>query len=63
MHESELARLLDRLEILVQDFQRISLRESESVAVVAQAQKALKIWNAEVKHTLKVKQHFDSLHI
>ena len=59
MRESELVRLLNMVESLAQDFQHIPLREGESVAAVAAAQKALKIWNAEVKRILKVKQYSD----
>ena len=59
MRERELARLLDLVETLAQDFQRIPLRYGESVVAVTAAQKALKIWNAEVKRILKVKQHSD----
>ena len=62
MRESELARLLDRVETLAQDFQRIPLHVGESVEDVAAAQKALKILHTELKHILKVKQHSDSLH-
>ena len=62
MRESELARLLDRVETLAQDFKRIPLRDGESVEDVAAAQKALKTWHTEVKHILKIKQHSDSLH-
>ncbi|MEP6986022.1 MAG: hypothetical protein ABI970_10510 [Chloroflexota bacterium] len=61
MRESELARLLDRVETLAQDFQRIPLRKGESLREVAAAQKALKIWKAEVKHILRLKQMKDSL--
>ena len=62
MRESELVRLLDRVETLVQDFQCIPLRDGESVEDAGAAQKALKIWNAEVKHILKIKQRSNALH-
>jgi len=59
MRESELARLLNVVESLAQDFQHIPLGEGESFAAVTAAQKALKIWNTEVKRILKVKRHSD----
>ncbi len=62
MHKSELTRLLDRVETLAQDFQHSPLHDGESVEDVAAAQRALKIWDTEVKHILKVKRHSDSLH-
>ena len=55
MCESELIRLLNRVETLAEDFQGIPLRDGESVEEVAVARKMLKIWSAEVNHLLKVK--------
>ena len=56
MCEVELVQLHDRIETLLQDFQRNPLRSGESRAAVAAAQRNLKIWNAEVKRILKSKQ-------
>lgn len=60
MRESELARLLDMVETLVQDFNQVPLREGESLSAVKTAQKALKSWKAEVKLILKMKQLKDA---
>ena len=56
MPPSELALLLDRIETLAQDFQKIPLREGESVTTVAAAQKVLKMWTAEIKRILRIKR-------
>lgn len=66
LSETELACLLDRVETLEADFQRVPLRKRESVEAVAVAQNLLKIWNTEVGRVLRDKQAADTyeqLHI
>ena len=60
MRELELARLLDMVESLAQDFRQNPLRDGESVMAVAAAQQFLKIWNDEVKRVLTMRRLKDT---
>jgi len=60
MRESELLRLLDLVESLVQELKRVSLRNNESPAAAATAQSLLKLWNMEVQRILKIQQANDA---
>jgi hypothetical protein len=60
MSETELARLLETVETLEDDFQHIPLREGESPEAAAAAQILLKIWNHEVERILEDKEATDA---
>lgn len=59
MRESELERLLELVENLVQELKRVSLHDDQSAAAAVTAQRLLKVWNAEVQRILKVQQAND----
>jgi hypothetical protein len=60
MSESELARLLDKVEALEEDFQHISLRDGELPEEAAASENLLKSWNREVDRIFLDKQATDA---
>ncbi len=59
MRESELARLVDMVETLAQELNRISLHNSESIAAAVAAQRLIKLWNKELQRIIKTKREND----
>ena len=60
MRESELARLLDIVESLVQELQQVRRNDDESPAAAKAAQSLLKCWNKEVLRILKMQHDNDA---
>lgn len=60
MRESELERLSELVESLVQELKCVSRHDDQSPAAAVTAQRLLRDWNAEVKRILKMQQANDA---
>ncbi len=60
MRESELARLLDLVESLMQELKCVSRHNDESPAAAVTARRLLECWNNEVKRILKMQHANDA---
>jgi hypothetical protein len=60
MRESELERLSELVESLVQELKCVSRHDDQSPAAAVTARRLLKDWNAEVKRILKMQQANDA---
>lgn len=60
MRESELARLLEMVETLVQQLKVVSQHNAQSPAAARAARRLMRTWNAEVQRILKAEQTNDA---
>ncbi len=60
MRESELERLLELVQSLVQELRCVSRHDDQSPAAAVTAQRLLQAWNAEVQRILKMQQANDA---
>ncbi len=60
MRESELERLSELVESLVQELKCVSRHDDQSPAAAVTARRLLKVWNAEVQRILKMQQANDA---